>query len=203
MTREDFIKQIGAAAVEDARKSRVLPSLTIAQAALESNWGKSALAVKGKNLFGIKGEGDAGYGMYQTTEYINGKPVSVQAKFRHYSSWLASIRDHSDLFHRLKRYKDVVGETDYKKACKAVQAAGYATDPQYANKLISLIETYKLYEYDREVTKVEVKGTVNGKPISGYLIDGSVYVPLRVVGETLGAVVNWDNAAKKFEVVKK
>ena len=68
--------------------------------------------------------------------------------FRAYDSWAESVADHSALLTGLPRYKAVVGETDYKKACRAVHAAGYATDPKYSDSLIKLIEQYGLTEWD-------------------------------------------------------
>jgi flagellum-specific peptidoglycan hydrolase FlgJ len=153
MTPDEFISTIAPYAVEDAKKTRVLPSLTLAQAILESNWGRSGLAVDGKNLFGIKGKG----GSYSTKEFVNGAWVTVVAGFRHYLSWAGSIADHSALLTQNKRYAAVIATTDYKVAARAIQAAGYATDPQYANKLINLIEQHRLYQYDKAVLTLEKK----------------------------------------------
>ena len=68
--------------------------------------------------------------------------------FRAYGSWAESVADHSDLLSRNARYKAVIGEQDYKAACRAIAAAGYATDPKYADKLVQIIETYALTAYD-------------------------------------------------------
>lgn len=148
MTKDEFIKEIGPQAVQHMHESGILASVTIAQAALESGWGKHA---PGNMLFGIK-KGSSWKGKTQTlwtTEYINGTPHKVQAVFRAYDSWIESIRDHGELF-KLARYKKVVGEKDYMKACKALKDAGYATDPEYDKLLITLIQQNKLYEWDRQ-----------------------------------------------------
>lgn len=126
------------------KKTKILASLTIAQAILESGWGTSALARKSNNLFGIKGSGKN----YKTFEYINGKRVDIVDSFKVYPDWETSVTDHSGLFLRLSRYQNLIGERDYKKACRKVYEDGYATAPDYADVLIGIIESYKLYLYD-------------------------------------------------------
>ena len=71
---------------------------------------------------------------------------------------LLRYTDHSAFLKANKRYKEVIGETDYKKACNAIKAAGYATDPEYANKLIEIIEQYKLTEFDGKTESQENQG---------------------------------------------
>ncbi|CAM2913326.1 glycoside hydrolase family 73 protein [Erysipelothrix tonsillarum] len=147
MNKAEFIAKIGPAAQTCMRECNILASLIIAQAALESGWGKHA---PGNMLFGVKAT-KSWTGKTQqltTTEYINGIPHRVKATFRAYDSWLDSLRDHSKVLLQ-PRYKAVVGEKDYKKACRAVKAAKYATDPEYAEKLIATIEANKLYEWDK------------------------------------------------------
>ena len=136
---ESFIKEIGLLASADMKETGVLASLTLAQAILESGWGLSALAVVGKALFGIKATTSWTGNVYDadTNECYDGKTFEkVHAVFRAYNSWADSIRDHSALLTGSPRYSAVVGKRDYKAACRAIQAAGYATDPQYAEKLI-------------------------------------------------------------------
>lgn len=81
--------------------------------------------------------------------------TTVTALFRAYGSWDESIADHSTFLLTGSRYAAVIGEKDYKTACKALKAAGYATAPDYAEKLISLIESYGLTAYDGDVQKEE------------------------------------------------
>ena len=80
------------------KKTKILASLTIAQAILESGWGTSALARKSNNLFGIKGNGKN----YKTFEYINGKRIDIVDSFKVYPDWETSVTDHSGLFLRLQ-----------------------------------------------------------------------------------------------------
>jgi uncharacterized FlgJ-related protein len=148
MTTNEFISKIGSFAMVDQKKTGILASLTIAQAILESNWGKSGLTTSANNLFGIKGAYKGQSITMPTTEYRNGIKKTENATFRKYPSWAESLEDHSSLFLRLDRYKNLRGETDYKTACKNVQSDGYATDPAYASKLIGLIEKYNLTKYN-------------------------------------------------------
>lgn len=161
--QKDFIAKVGAQASADMKQSGVLASLTLAQAILESNWGASALTVKANALFGIKADSKWSGKTYTiaTKECYDGVNfVTVNAKFRAYSSWEQSIADHAAFLTGLSRYAAVIGERSYKKACAAVHKAGYATDPGYADKLIRLIETYGLTAYDVDAyeTYTVVKG---------------------------------------------
>lgn len=147
-----FIEQVGAAARKDMKSSRILASLTIAQAILESANGTSGLATKGKNLFGIKAGGSwKGESVtMQTTEYVNGKAIKVDASFRKYESYEDSIADHTKLLTTASRYANLIGVTDYKRAALLIRKDGYATDPAYTDKLIAVIEQYDLTKYDSE-----------------------------------------------------
>lgn len=152
MTQQEFIAKIAPAAVADMRKTRVPASLTIAQAILESSWGKSGLTVNANNLFGIKGTGTAGSVNMPTTEYVGSTPIQTSVKFRKYNNWAESIADHSALIlngtrDKPTRYHGVLG-ADYKTACQKIKDGGYASDPAYPQKLIKLIETYSLHQYD-------------------------------------------------------
>lgn len=164
---DKFIATIAPSAIEDSVASGVLPSITIAQGALESAWGRSGLTTEANNLFGIKASSDWTGEVYNviTSEYSapvydkTGKLVQqeywykVVAPFRKYGSWLESIRDHGIFFTgtewRRNNYRYVVGEKDYRKAAQALQDAGYATDPSYASLLIRIIENYGLEKFDK------------------------------------------------------
>lgn len=126
------------------KRTKILASLTIAQAILESGWGTSALARNSNNLFGMKGKG----AKYKTFEYINGKRVDIVDSFKVYPDWETSVADHSALFLNAPRYHNLIGETDYKIACQKVFKDGYATGINYDKSLINIIEQYKLYQYD-------------------------------------------------------
>lgn len=160
--QKEFLSRIIPLAKADMKKTKILASLTIAQAILESGWGTSALARKSNNLFGIKGNGKN----YKTFEYINGKRVDIVDSFKVYPDWETSVTDHSGLFLRLSRYQNLIGERDYKKACRKVYEDGYATAPNYTEALIRIIEQYKLYEHDYENCIVQYVVVAESKPLT-------------------------------------
>lgn len=147
MYRQEFINKLKDHTIQGWEEYKILPSLTIAQAILETGWGKSAI---GNNLFGIKADSSwrGKKKLSQTHEYIKGIKVSVMAWFRDYDSIYDSLKDRYEFLQK-PRYSKIVGEKNYKTACGEIYKAGYATDPKYPSKLISLIEQYKLYEIDR------------------------------------------------------
>ncbi len=151
--RRLFIKQVAPEAQAMQNRYHVLASITIAQAILESDWGSSQLASQYHNLFGIKGTGPGSKEM-STKEYVNGKWIVIKGRFKVYDSWDASIKDHTQLMlngtdTNKQNYSQVTKATDYKSAARALQQSGYATDPDYAKKLISVIQTYHLDQYDK------------------------------------------------------
>lgn len=151
--KERFIHQVAPEAQAMQNTYHVYASITIAQAILESEWGTSKLAADYHNLFGIKGTG-ANSRVMTTKEYINGKWIVIKDRFRVYDSWSDSIKDHTQLMLQgtdtnQQNYDEVVNAKNYQEAAQGLQDAGYATDPDYAQKLISVIKTYKLYEYDK------------------------------------------------------
>ncbi|WP_412990448.1 glycoside hydrolase family 73 protein [Pediococcus siamensis] len=154
MSHQKFIKTIAPYAQKMHRRYGILPSITIAQAILESDWGTSQLSKSYNNYFGIKGT------IYQTTkemktqEFVNGKWITVTARFRVYNNWQDSVKDHTLLFvngtnWNRNQYQSVLQAKNYKAAAQALYTAGYATDPDYPEKLINLIQTYQLQKYDQ------------------------------------------------------
>lgn len=159
---DEFFNKIKDGAIRSWENHKVLPSLVGAQGALESNYGRSELSVKANNLFGIKASpGWTGRkGWYDTKEQAkDGTITTIKAEFREYDSWDDSIEDHGTFFTstewRKENYKHVVGEENYIKAVEAilepVAEKSYATDLEYREKIVSVIEKYKLYEWDNEV----------------------------------------------------
>ena len=148
----DFIKMIGDAAVSYYKEYRILPSLTIAQAILESNWGKSGLSRDCYNFFGMKWVSGCGcdFKEYKTKEQKkDGTYVTITARFRKYRSVSEGIKGYYD-FLQYKRYRNLRGVTDYKKACELIRQDGWATSLSYAQSLKRYIEQYHLDEYDRK-----------------------------------------------------
>ena len=153
VSKEDFIERIRPHAQELQASYGVLPSIIIGQGILESNWGQSTLASEYNNLFGIKAYGDQKKVNLETQEFINEVWITIQGDFRVYDTWEESMDDHTKLFVNgvdwdPRLYENVLLANDYKEAANALQTAGYATDPDYASKVIHVIETYKLYKYD-------------------------------------------------------
>ena len=152
VTEDDFINTIGPAAQSSFKRTGVPASVTVAQAILESDWGRSRLTRQGNNLFGIKSlnaPGPAGVITMATWEHIGGDVV-VQAPFKAYYTLEQSIDDHGRFFVVNHRYANAVAvNTDPKAFAQAIQADGYATDPNYASKLIRLMDKYNLYRFDQ------------------------------------------------------
>ncbi|HGP3996745.1 TPA: glycoside hydrolase family 73 protein [Enterococcus faecium] len=153
-SHQQFIERLVPHAQELQDGYGVLPSIILGQAILESNWGKSTLASKYNNLFGIKAYGDQKKVSLETKEFVNEEWITIQGDFKVYDSWEQSMDDHTQLFVQgvdwnPALYEKVITATNYQEAAKALQDAGYATDPGYAQKIIQVIETYQLNQYDR------------------------------------------------------
>ncbi|VFS53993.1 flagellar assembly peptidoglycan hydrolase FlgJ [Moellerella wisconsensis] len=120
--------------------------LILAQAALESGWGKKEIlnpnGQPSYNIFGIKsGKNWSGKTTrITTTEYIDGQKVKCKQDFRVYSSYLDALSDYAQLVSRSKRYQGVINAPNAEQAAVAIQKAGYATDPHYSQKLTQIIQ---------------------------------------------------------------
>lgn len=125
-------------------QKRLFPSTVLAMAALESGYNLNATT-----LFGIKGDGI----VLDTTEYINGKYVNIKDSFKCYPSLTASVQGLYELM-QWEHYDRATSCTDYKEECRMIQACGYATDPSYADKLISIVNSYQLTMFNTEYNDV-------------------------------------------------
>ncbi len=153
--RQAYIIQYQDIAVAEMLRSGVPASIKLAQAILESNAGHSTLAIKAHNHFGIKCGGSWNGKTYHRADddYHNGK--LVKSCFREFNSVLECYEAHSDFLTdsgKTGRYGPLfsLDITDYKGWAKGLSKAGYATDPQYATRLITLIDKYELYRFDNE-----------------------------------------------------
>lgn len=151
-----FIEKISGKAQQLQSQYGVLPSISIAQAILESNWGTSGLALRNQNFYGIKGGDVTEKERFRTKEFLEETKewIEIDASFKKYDSWEESMEDHARLLVNGTKwnpelYKPVIEAVDYKEAAYALKKAGYATDPDYPEKLISLIEQYNLQKHDR------------------------------------------------------
>lgn len=154
MSTGHFIKAVAPAAQKEQKRTGIPASIIIAQAGLESEWGRSSLASKYNNLFGVKATNKRHRVKLMTTEYLNGKKKHVKVYFAIYSSWTESIKQHTKLLlegttDNPNRYQNVTKAKNYKEAARDLQQDGYATDPDYANKLINAIKKFKLNQYDK------------------------------------------------------
>lgn len=143
----NYISQYKDLAIEQMLRYRVPASITLAQGLLESRAGLSDLAVRGNNHFGIKCHGWTGRKTYHDDD-------EAGECFRAYDNARQSYEDHSRFLSQNSRYARLfsLDRTDYRGWAKGLKACGYATNPNYANSLIGIIETYGLSQYDRANT---------------------------------------------------
>ncbi|MDA1359897.1 sporangiospore maturation cell wall hydrolase GsmA [Glycomyces luteolus] len=150
-----FIDAHASAAQASDRATGVPASVTIAQAILESGWGKGALAREDHNLFGMKCFGSPGDHAIGCRDYATfecsptGGCFDMDATFRAYRNVADSYRDHGDLLANWSRYATAMDHADdAKRFAREIHKAGYATDPQYSDKLIGIMDDYDLYRFD-------------------------------------------------------
>ena len=158
---DNYIRLYASIAVEQMQRHGIPASITLAQGLLESGAGKSRLAVRGNNHFGIKCHDWTGNKIYKNDDEDN-------ECFRSYNSAKESFEDHS-LFLKRKRYEQLFTYkiTDYRSWAKGLKACGYATSPTYAQSLINIIEDYQLYRFDNEglsTNQSQGQGKINGIP---------------------------------------
>lgn len=153
-----YINQYRNLAIQQMKRYRIPASIKLAQGLFESGAGKSQLAMRANNHFGIKCHGWNGRKTYHDDD-------EDQECFRAYNSVYESYEDHSKFLVEHSRYRRLfqLRITDYKGWAHGLKAAGYATNPSYAKKLIEVIELYQLYRYDTD-----------GK-FDGSVYDGSTY----------------------------
>ena len=150
MNQQQFIDAMSKGAINTYKQYGVFASVTIAQAIQESNWGKSVIS---NNLFGIKADSSwtGSYIQEPTNEVYSGITVTIEANFRVYPTYEDSLMDHAKFLSENSTYKDhgVFTATTYMAQAEAIQASGYATDPNYAEELITLIKEFNLDKYDK------------------------------------------------------
>lgn len=145
---QQFIQSVAQGAIDGWNQYRVLPSITVAQAILESGWGQSSLSTSAHNLFGIKGSYNGHSVVMRTREVYGGRSVYVNANFRAYANNSESVTDHGRFLNVNSRYRNLLGDTNYVSVANKLRQDGYATDPSYANSLINLVRTYNLTQLD-------------------------------------------------------
>ena len=163
---DDFISTIGTLARNEylSRDKWILPSVCIAQGALESGWNLNA-----KTLFGIKGKGFTA----TTNEYYNGNKVTIEASFRAYPNVASSVVGYYDFLANTPRYAKALNNPNYRdavdKLIHTTDGLAYATDPNYISKVVSIIEKYNLTEWDKREVQPQLKpvDTVAREVIAG------------------------------------
>ena len=148
---QSFLNTIGPVAQQVAQENGIYASVMIAQAALESGWGNSALSTEGHNLFGVKWNGTGNYVTMPTQEYYGGQWHTINAKFQSYNSYYDSLTSYAQLIKN-----NFPNSTRANAATPQIAAANlkngvygsYATDPNYANSLDRMISDYGLTRYD-------------------------------------------------------
>lgn len=145
---DGFVQRMGNAAQVASAASGVPAPLILAQAALESGWGKREIraddGTQSFNLFGIKADRSWKGPVVETTttEYIDGEPQRVRAKFRAYGSYDEAFTDYARFITRNPRYANVLAAETPAEAAHGLQKAGYATDPQYGQKLVRIMQKF-------------------------------------------------------------
>lgn len=154
--KQNFIRSISGYAQMLANQNDLYASVMIAQAIVESGWGMSQLAISPNyNLFGIKGSYNGQFVNFPTQEYINGKWVTVNAKFRRYPSYKESLQDNANVIKNTSFQPGVYyywgawkSHTKTYRDATNYLTGRYATAPNYGKVLNNVIETYKLTKYD-------------------------------------------------------
>lgn len=177
-TYEEYIEKYKHLAIDKQETHGIPASITMAQGLLESDCGNSRLALEGNNHFGIKCKSDwTGMTILHTDDAEN-------ECFRKYSSVEESYRDHSEFLDKSPRYQSLfdLDVTDYKGWATGLKAAGYATNPRYADQLIKIIEDYELYMLDSGqalVANVDVVVVEEAPAVSA--VEEAVFIPVEKV----------------------
>lgn len=208
---QTYINQYKDLAIEQMLRYRIPASITLAQGLFESRAGQSDLARQGNNHFGIKCHNWAGPTQYHDDD-------ARGECFRVYQDAKQSYEDHSLFLARQSRYSRLfnLSPTDYKGWAHGLKACGYATNPQYASKLIQIIELYKLNDYDKAKSYDRFMATHSGtdKPINAegtlhpiHIFNENYYLYARE-GDTFKSIgrevnISWRKLAKYNEIDKK
>lgn len=139
MTPEEFQARFMPYAQGVAQRTGLDPRLVLSQAALETGWGRSA---PNNNFFGIKSHGQAGGNTLMTQEVVDGQTITIPQSFRGYETPEQSFQGYADFILNNPRYRDVMAQGDLTGQVEAMGRSGYATDPEYANKLASIARRF-------------------------------------------------------------
>lgn len=186
---QQYIDQYKDIAIEQMKRWKVPASITLAQGIFESGAGQSSLVLRSNNHFGIKCHGWTGRKVYKDDDATN-------ECFRAYDSAFDSFEDHSRFLASGQRYRSLFSLkiTDYKGWARGLKAAGYATNPTYADRLIELIQLYRLYQYDtakdydKFLTSHTKDQSVGGQPLHPIKIYNKNYYLYARRGDTFQSI---------------
>lgn len=152
MTNQDFISKIAPIVQKENQKrgNPLFTSVVIAQACLETAYGKSDIMMKANAIFGIKAFESWKGKTYsaKTREVYEGNPVTITDKFRAYDSIEESVSDYFNLICKSERYRKALVSESPKECIEAIKNGGYATDPDYVKLVMNIITNYELTRYD-------------------------------------------------------
>lgn len=154
MTNNEYINLVAPIIQEENQKrgNPLFSSVVIAQSILETGWGKSSLMMKANAIFGIKAFSDWKGKVYSayTNEVYDNYNITIKASFRAYNDIKESVRDYFDLICNSERYRKALASETPLQCITEIKNGGYATDPEYIFKIMSIINTNKLTIYDVE-----------------------------------------------------
>ncbi len=189
---QNFIQSVAPGAINGWKEYGVLPSVTVAQAILESGWGSSTLSTQAHNLFGIKGSYHGHYVNMPTREVYNGRSVYINDNFRAYANNSESVEDHGNFLYVNSRYHNLLGDRNYVSVANKLRQDGYATDPSYASLLIQLVQEYNLTQLDTVAfsgQQVIINKNTDGNNDNTYNQGGSQYYTVQS-GDTLSGIAS-------------
>ena len=209
--RVDYVKSYNTYAIQNMKMFKIPASITLAQGILESGSGNSELAKKSNNHFGIKCGSKWSGGKTYHDDDAKGEC------FRTYESVLESYYDHSKFLTENRRYSDLflLQMNDYKSWARGLSKAGYATNPNYANRLISIIEDLQLYSFDEAFytrtpvqshlsKKIQQTSTLNGIHITKANEGDSYYKIAKTYNLTLRQIHKYnDTKYGKHQILEK
>ena len=145
-----FFQALAPGAKQSYQQYKVFPAVTLAQAALESGWGKSKVARTDKNLFGIKYNGKNAPGI-TITKGLNcpSNEPGGAVPYARYQSFADSMTDHGHFLHRYSRYSEALKANNPKDQIRLIHKAGYAGDPNYTKSIHNMMDKYNLTQYEQ------------------------------------------------------
>lgn len=179
--RNNYIDKYKDIALSEKRRSGIPVAIILGQGIFESGWGEAQLAACANNHFGIKcGKAWSGPTYAQKDDDRDSVGNLIQSCFRQYESVESSYIDHTNFLLNGSRYSALfqIPQDNYREWAFGLQTSGYATDPQYAEKLISIIERFQLYKYDGLTEPILPQNNYLENKFEKTITDSKTYVPL-------------------------